>query len=508
MFVLSKEEMYFYDKHTIEKIGIPGKTLMENAGRGCAEFITNEILETSGIVKNPDHKIIVFCGNGNNGGDGFVIARYLFENEYEVEVVLTGKIEKMSLETRENFDKCQKLEIPIEIINDRAGWESADIELDKYSIIVDAIFGIGFQGNVRGWLKEIFAIINLSTALKIAIDISSGIEADTGKAEDAIISDYTLTMANYKYGHFLGEGRNRSGSVLVIDIGIPSEVYTAFPPTGKLITADNVVFPVRSILSHKGDYGKVGIIAGSPGYSGAAIMASKAALRTGAGIIKLFHPPGMETIFETSLIEVMTHPIPTDENGKICPENLIEPLNDLDVLLMGPGIGTSPQTKHFLTYLMKYWQKPMLLDADALNIISANPELKSWLKNKLLTPHIGEFARLCGKQTVDIMADTIPHLKMFSAKYECSVLLKSSTTIFCNGQELVFDISGNDGLSTGGSGDVLAGIIISFLGQKLDMENAAVSASYLLGITAENLAETRKPASIIPTEIIDQLFKY
>jgi len=508
MWVLSKEEMRFYDKHTIEKRGIPSKELMENAGRGCAQFLRNEILEVDGVVRDLGQKIIVFCGNGNNGGDGFVIARYLKQWEYEVEIVFTGRKEKMSPETRENYEECRRLDISIRPIHEEKDWKNAKIDLGNYDILVDAIFGIGFQGEVRGCYKGLFEIINQADLPKIAIDISSGTEADTGKAANAIISDYTLTMAAFKYGHFLGEGKEKAGEVLVIDIGIPEEVFLKYPPVGKLVTADNVKFPLRYKFSHKGNYGKIGIIAGSPGYSGAAVMSARAALRAGAGLVKLFHPAGMEAIFENALIEVMTHSIPLQKNKEIDCSMLFKQLKDLDGLLIGPGIGTSSQTGKMLSFLLENWKKTIILDADALNMISQNESLKKKLKGKLITPHIGEFARLTGEKISQLEADPIETLKEFAGKYDCYVLLKSSTTLFSDGKKIVFNITGNDGLSTGGSGDVLAGIIISFLGQKLDIENAAVSASYLLGATAEKLSETRNPASIIPTDIIEELFKH
>ena len=508
MHILSREEMYFYDKHTINQLRIPGKDLMEKAGKGCADFMLNEILETAGLSRDPEQKIIIFCGSGNNGGDGFVIARYLVENEYDVRIILTGKTEKMSPETKENYDKCLNIGIAVQTVQDLETWRKADIDLKDYTIVVDAIFGIGFQGEVKGWHKELFNIINQNDSLTIAIDISSGVDADTGSAESAIKADYTLTMANYKYGHFLGEGRIRSGEVLTIDIGIPEKVYDKFPPKGRLVTAENVIFPVRSHYSHKGDYGKIGIIAGSPGFSGAAVMAAKAALRSGAGLIKLFHPAGMETIFETSLIEVMSHSIPQLVNKEYDRERFLSILVDLDALLIGPGIGTTDKSSRLVEFILLNWKKPLILDADALNIIAANDKLKPLLKGRLLTPHIGEFSRLCNKDISEIRSDPLMYVKDFCKKFECNVLLKSATTIFCDGRELILDVSGNDGLSTGGSGDVLAGIIISFLGQKLDLKNAAISASYLLGITAEKLAEIRMPASIIPSDVIEELFKY
>ncbi|MFC1898015.1 NAD(P)H-hydrate dehydratase [Candidatus Cloacimonadota bacterium] len=513
MYVLSREEMYAFDKYTIEQIGIPGKELMEKAGKGCAEFIRDQLLVYSEDVRETlkessretveeetfsRFKIALFCGAGNNGGDGFVIARYLKEWNYEPFIFLLGTTDKMSPETLENYQSCQELEIEIVAI------DNADIDynLSEYDLIVDAIFGVGLKGIVKGWKAELIERINNSGTSIVAIDIASGVDANSGQAEVAVQADFTLTMANYKYGHFLGKGHEKCGEILVVDIGIPESAYDRFPPKGKLITSDDVVYPTRSRFSHKGDYGKIGIIAGSPGFSGAAVMAARSALRSGAGLITLFHPVGMDQIFESQLLEVMTIPIEKD--------GFLNKLKNMDTLLIGPGIGTENKTVEMLSEILTIWEKPLVLDADALNIVSDNRELLEKIKNKsvILTPHIGEFARLFQKPISEIQADPLQALDEFIKEFKCCILLKSSTTILADEKNYIFDISGNDGLSTGGSGDVLAGIIVSFLGQKLDLKNAAISASYLLGETAERLAEIRKPASIIPSDIIDNLFKY
>ncbi|HPR17224.1 MAG TPA: NAD(P)H-hydrate dehydratase [Candidatus Cloacimonadota bacterium] len=512
MYVLSRQEMYAFDQYTITKLDIPAAELMENAGRGCAEFIRNELLpcRNCGCDCGKSHsdsvrKIAVFCGAGNNGGDGFVVARYLKEWDYFPIIFLLGDPEKMSPETLENYQSCRELAIPISLL------KRADFDLSGCELIVDAIFGIGLKGTVSGWLAELIEKINQTNKTVVAIDIASGIDADTGQAEVAINADFTLTMAAYKYGHFLGKGREKSGETLVVDIGIPQQVFAQFPPQGKLVTAENVLFPSRSRFSHKGDYGRVGIIAGSDGFSGAAIMASRAALRSGAGLITLFHPAGMELIFETQLLEVMTYSLP-DWTIMDSPEvtKFKEKLNTMDALLIGPGIGTTTETVALLKDILTFWQKPLVLDADALNILAQNRELLSILKNKqvILTPHIGEFARLSDKTIEQIQADPLQALAEFYHDFGIAVLLKSATTIFYDGESFTFNISGNDGLSTGGSGDVLAGIIISFLAQKLAPKEAATSASYLLGETAEKLAEIRSTASIIPSDIIENLFVF
>lgn len=514
MYVLSRDEMYSIDKFTIEKAGIPGQELMENAGRGCSKFINDLIA--------PKSRIALFCGSGNNGGDGFVIARYLQNWQHSPEIFLMGNIDKMSAETLSNYHKCEKLCIQIYRIEEKPN------DLSEFDLIIDAIFGVGLKGEIKGWRVDVINKINSSGKTIVAIDIASGIDANTGQVKIAVEADFTLTMAAMKYGQLLGEGREKSGEVLVIDIGVPDDVFLEFPLKGKLATCDNVIFPYRNRFSHKGDYGRVGIIAGSPGFTGAAILASKAALRAGAGMITLFHPLGLEIIFENQLLEIMTYTIPFPFNMSQQNETktkrgkksnsfdsegfteFFDKLYSMDVLLIGPGIGKSEEMVDLIKQITTSWNKPLILDADALNIISDNKNILENLSSKqvILTPHIGEFARLCDVTTEDILKDPLQYLQDFTEKYKCNVLLKSATSIYCDETGFIFDTTGNDGLSTGGSGDVLAGIITSFVGQQLSLKDAAVSASYLMGETAEKLAEIRKPASIIPSDIIENIFKY
>ncbi|MBN1326634.1 MAG: NAD(P)H-hydrate dehydratase, partial [Candidatus Cloacimonetes bacterium] len=485
MHVLSRQEMYWFDKYTIEKIGIPGENLMENAGKGCFDYLISELIK-------PEHKILIICGNGNNGGDGMVIARYLKNANIETKIVLVGDPGKMSPETLKNYQSCLDLNISVQFANSREEWENLDVNRENFTLIVDALFGIGFKGEIIGWKTQIVDWINSGDSTVVAIDIPSGLDADTGNHGKVVKADFTLTMAALKYGHLLLPGRVACGVVKVIDLGFPENLFTSFPPRGRLVTENNVEFPSRSRFSHKGDYGRIGIIAGSPGYTGAAVMSCRAALRAGGGLIYLLYPVqrDLDLIYENKLTEVITISLPLDENGVINKKALNDKLENIDVLLLGPGIGQSQLSMDLVEYLLDCWKKPLVLDADALNIISRKPELLRLLEGRLLLPHIGEFARLVQKNSELIQKDLLPELMSFCQKHGCSVLLKSATSVFCDGHNLVFNTKGNDGLATGGSGDVLAGIVISFLGQKLATREAATAAAFLLGITAEKIALT------------------
>lgn len=503
--VLSRAEIYFYDNYTIEKLGIPGIELMENAGRNCTDYIQKNLIKSGS-------RTLIVCGTGNNGGDGFVIARYLHKFGHKVEIMLLGSPDKMSPETSENYLKCQNIDLPIKIVDSSDELENSKIY--EFDLIVDAIFGIGFKGEVTGWRKDLIEQLNGMNSIRVSIDIASGIDADTGQVETAVQADYTLTMAAAKYGHFLGKGRKFTGKLEIIDIGIPKHLFEQIPPQAKLINIDNVIYPARCEFSHKGDYGRVGIIGGSAGFSGAALMAASAALRAGAGLVTIFHPAGREAIFASTLWEAMNYSLPETETGFIDFDLVWQKLIQMDVLLIGPGLGTEPKSADFLKKLLQVWKKPIVLDADALNIISQNRELLKLLKrNILLTPHLGEFARLSELSIAQVQDNSPLYLTKFCEEYNCTVLLKSATSLYCeskdgNSTELYFNISGNDALSTGGSGDVLAGIITSFIGQGSSIQEAATAGSFLLGITAEKLSLQREPRSIIPTDIVANLFKY
>lgn len=501
MKILSRQLMQQYDKYTIEHFGIPGKTLMEIAGKKSAFFINRRVLGRPA-------KVALLCSHGNNGGDGFVIARYLKKFGHEPTIFFVGQEDKMSPETNENYELLKECEISIIKVPDFEAWQEHQKLFTFADLIVDAIFGIGFRGTVKGWLAKLIAAINQADKFIVAVDIASGIDANTGFVDIAIRADVTLTMAAYKYAHFLGEGREYSGFVEVIDIGIPAEVETRFPPEASLITSELVEYPWRSVCSHKGSFGKLGIVAGSPGYSGAAILSAQAALRAGAGLVYLFHPPGMENIFESALIEPITIALPDVDNQAV--DLILNKSGQMDALLLGPGLGVSERTKLIVGEILKHCHCPLIIDADGLNILAQNDELLKLLydRNVVLTPHIGEFSRLSKTDISKINSDPLSNLKSFCDEFKVRVLLKSFTSIYFNGEHFYFNIRGNDGLATGGSGDVLSGIIGSFVAQNSTLDDAVLSASYLLGFTAEKLGQIRKPASIIPTDIIENLFKY
>lgn len=483
-YVISRETMYALDKRTMQEFAIPSRVLMELAGSQSAQHIA----EKYGLNK----RFIILCSHGNNSGDGFVIARWLINMGAGVEIIMVGDENKMSPETLANYNLCRKLKC---LIHEDNKYESTLTQPNI--VLIDALLGIGFQGKLRGEVADLIKQANSIQAPKIAIDIPSGVDANTGEAEDAFQADYTLTMAAIKQGMLLNAAPTYCGEIKVIDISIPDSYFPHNNQIGQIHT--NLQYPHRFKHSHKGDYGKVVIIAGSPSFSGAAILCSKACVKSGAGLVKLLHPKGMDSIFENSLTEVMT--IGYADNLEI--EEL---LAWSDVVLIGPGLGTTDVAKQILKKILLNYNKTLVIDADGLNILASMKHLlKESKANILLTPHLGELSRLCDISLTELQKDVLNLARKFVEEYSLSLLVKSSVSFYLDNSSLIFTTAGNDGLSTGGSGDVLAGIITSFIGQKLNIQEAAVNGSLYLGRISELLAQTTRTFSLTPTAIIDNI---
>lgn len=500
--ILTANQMRELDLRAINELGLPSRLLMENAGRECARIIYDEY---------PDRLyplVTVLCGTGNNGGDGAVIARWLHLWGHEVVIIRLGGT-KSSPETSENFKLCEKLGIPsFKVSSEKELAEKLLHMLRNSGLVVDAIFGLGFRGVPKPLMAKVFKLVNDFAEFIISVDIASGKNADTGEAKNAIQPDATLVIDSYKFGHVLGAGLPSCGTCHHVDIGIPFSYHHAISPA-QLFGAEDFQPPPRSRQSHKGSYGRAFIFGGIPGYTGASVMAAHAALRAGCGYAYLLHRIELMAVYAIKLTEALSLAIPETAKTQM-PEQktLLHLLSQASAVLIGPGLGRDDYSLRLLEIALKNLKIPLVVDADGLNLISENPELFIYLKrpNVLLTPHWGEFTRLSGVSMDDLRADCLAPLKDFVAKYGAQVLLKSHFSIYHDEKNTLINASGNDGLATGGSGDVLAGIITSFLAQGQQIPLAAMNASFLMGKTAENLAQSRATASILPTDIIQNLF--
>jgi hydroxyethylthiazole kinase-like uncharacterized protein yjeF len=510
----TSSQMRNIDKKTIEGIGIPGLELMEKAGKGVA-LAAKEML---GEIKNK--KVIIFCGRGNNGGDGFVVGRYLSEWGAQVEFFLTANRGEVKGDAKTNLKKAEEMGLPINEVLKKEEIPSM-IETD---LIVDALFGTGFAGEINGYIKDIVELINSSDAPVISVDIPSGLHADTGQfIGPCIKAERTVTMALPKMGHFFFPGKEMSGKVSVVDIGVPPHVIEEENIKLNLITQQEVkeVLPKRPGDAYKGTCGRVVLIAGSTGLTGAASLASLSSLRAGAGMAILGIPQTLNPILEMKLTEVMTKPLPdVRKKGALALRGLGE-IRELlkwgDCCAIGPGLGQHFETLELVRRLLSKIDMPTVIDADGLNAIAKDVSiLKQCQAPLILTPHIGELSRLNGVPIGEIAKDRIKYASDFAKEYNCVLVFKGAPTIISEpGGQTYVNPTGNAGMATAGSGDVLTGIIVGLLAQmlmlrkgedirKIMLDSACVGV-YIHGLTGDLAKEEKGEMGMIAGDMMEKI---
>ena len=509
MYLVTASEMRKMDQETIESFGLLGRILMENAGRGATRFLLDQFGDLS------NKKIGVVAGRGNNGGDGFVIARYLFQKGIRVTVFLLSKKEKVKGDAADNLKLLDPLDVPVIEVPDKDAFVTHKTQMRHQDLWVDAILGTGLQSEVKGFFKTIIDFINQSDKPVFAVDIPSGLNSDTGQpCGTCIQARATATFAFAKTGHFLFPGAVYTGDLDIVDIGVPVHIANAIRPLQHLLTNRFI----RSLLqprppdAHKGNTGHVLVIAGSPGKTGAAAMTATSALRAGAGLVTLGIPASLNPILETQVIEAMTHPLPEAEGstlGKKSFDAIMDLLTDKKCLALGPGIGTSPETQKLVHHLIEKSSKPIVIDADGLNCLVGNAKI---LKNTeapiILTPHPGEMARLIDATVGDLPQDRIGFARNFAEKYHIHLVLKGAGTVIAHPDGNVFvNSTGNSGMASGGMGDVLTGVIAGFIAQGYPLETATHLGVYLHGAAADKLAKKLGPYGYLATEVMDDIPK-
>lgn len=463
MKILTAEQMREVDRRTMEDIGIPGTILMENAGIHVVE-IMEEHFEHFGSLK-----VAVVSGRGNNGGDGFVIARQLYMRGMIPHVFLTCPSEELKGEARANFEILQRYrEIPIYEIPDEEALNALDISLDAFQVIVDAILGTGLREPVEGYLGTVIQAINSSPANIVAVDIPSGLFADEYRpVENAVFADITVTFTAPKPGLLLGEAYSYVGDLYTVSIGSPDFLLETPEHSLNVITPEDfeiLVMP-RKKDTHKGNYGHVLIAGGSTGKTGAVRMAGLAALRTGAGLVTVAVPDEVAGFVNADCPELMTERVGAEGfRGKGASDRLLALLANRDLLALGPGLGTDDATAALVLDLIPRLDVPAVLDADALTCLAKD---KSVLEKAhvplVLTPHPGEMARLLGCSTGDVQEDREGISTEFARKYGVYLILKGFRTVVAEPDGQVWiNLTGNPGMATAGSGDVLSGILGAF----------------------------------------------
>lgn len=506
--VVTAKEMQNIDRKAIKKYNIPGVVLMENAGIRVVEVL-EELYDD--LI---DKKIAVFAGKGNNGGDGFVVARHLTNKGINTKVFLLTSRSKVSGDAKLNLNIILKMGIDIEELSDKKDIRRLRSKIDSFDIIVDAILGTGLISEVKGYYKNIISMINEFQKKVISIDIPSGLSSDTGEIlGEHIKSDITVTFGLPKRGHLLYPSAKSVGELRVVDISIPKNIIDEENIKVNLLDEEDIrkILGPREADAHKGTYGHTLIVAGSLGKSGAATLAGLGALRSGAGLVTLALPKSLCRSAASSFIELMTYPLPETEEGTISEkavDYIIEKSNQVEAVVIGPGITTHPKTVNFLIEMLKKLSTPVLIDADGINDLAIHgPDILKKIESPLiLTPHPGEMARLTKTSVGDIQKDRLNTAADFSKKYGVFLALKGARTVISDPKgNLYINPTGNPGMATAGSGDILSGIIAGFIAQGIEPLDALKAGVYLHGFAADIATISKGEAALITGDILDAL---
>lgn len=468
------------DSRTIENFGVPGVVLMENAGRAVSNVIEKEFPGTGSVA--------VFCGSGNNGGDGFVVARHLIKRGRQVTAYIKKNLKDYTGDGAINLGILRKMGGDIvKLKRDFSNFSECDI-------VVDAIFGTGLDREVKGQYREIIEFINSLRCPRVAIDMPSGIDADNGNILGVSVNaDITVTFVIPKIGLCLYPGAEYAGHIYIADISTPPQLEEDIPY--ELITPGKCrdILKPRKGNSHKGTYGHLLVLAGSTGKSGAAYLTSLGAARAGTGLVTIGIPGAISDSMEQKTTEVMTYPVDDYGKGIFGPgslDDIRKASEGKSVIATGPGISTSGDTAEFLYTLLGETSLPVVADADALTLIAGNRDiLKKTSHPAILTPHPGEMARLCDTGSADIQKNRTGYSLEFAKKYGVYIVLKGARTVIATpGGRLYINPSGNPGMASGGMGDVLTGVIAGFLCQGYSQEEACIIAVFLHGLAGDMIA--------------------
>ncbi len=507
MKVLSAAQMQAVDRQTIEDLGIPGVVLMESAGRAVAEEITRRFAARKPLGA------LVLAGRGNNGGDGYVIARHLLDNGWLVNTVVLAERHTVKGDAAVNLAALEKCRGTIFFAPDQASLEELLSTNQLSGVLVDALFGTGLSKPVGGHYAVAIDWINDQLMPVVAVDIPSGIDASNGRIlGHCVAADLTVSFVFPKIGQVSYPGAGKVGALVTVDIGIPQFVIEQTQADCLLIDGceAEALVPHRDQDGHKGTFGHLLVLAGSLGKSGAAIMAAESGLRGGAGLVTLACPKSVQSVVATRLVEVMTVPL-ADFDGEVslqAREQVSSLLADKQALALGPGLGLSEEAQALVCHLVQDAELPIVIDADGLTALSGHLEVLRHRQGRetVLTPHPGEMARLCGLSIEEIQSDRFSVAKDFAVRHQVVLVLKGARTLIaCPDGRVHVNAGGHAGLASGGMGDVLTGLIGSLLAQGLTAEAAATLAVYLHGSAADRLLSCSGDAGLMATDIMREL---
>jgi NAD(P)H-hydrate epimerase len=508
MKVVTGQIMRAIDKAAIENYNIPGIILMENA----ALSVVDVIAEYSKTIKHA--KVTIVAGKGNNGGDGFCIARHLYKRGMEVNIIFVGDITNVIGDALTNYKIISAIGIAINIINSDAKLELARNLIRACDITVDALLGTGLKGGTDGLIKDMIDTINEYSRYVIAVDGPSGVNAETGHVEtNAVKADKTVTFALIKQGLLLYPGKEYVGELICKDIGIPDQIIKSMNIKTNIVTKQECIelMPRRLPRSNKGTYGKLMVIAGSNEMTGAPILTCKAAYKTGVGLVNLVSTNEAITIAQAHSIENVYTIAPSKE-GKLCLESfevIKDKINKATAIALGPGLGQGLEVTSLIEKLLNNINVPIVIDADGLNAIQYNVDILKAVKAPvIITPHPMEMSRLTGLSVEHILAHTIEVATDFSKKYNLITLLKDARTIIAdpNG-DVYINTTGNSSMAKAGSGDVLTGIIGALLAQHVEPFIAAALGAYLHGRAGELASQKLGVLGVLASDLCDYIAK-
>jgi ADP-dependent NAD(P)H-hydrate dehydratase / NAD(P)H-hydrate epimerase len=512
MKAITTAEMQELDRRTMREFDIPGEVLMERAGIGVAEVVRRIVQ-----IARMGHPLVqLFAGRGNNGGDAFVAARYLKELDFDVQVFLAGETSALRGDALEHLMKMKAAGVSLQELPETEDWE--DLYDDPQAcgdILVDGLLGTGIAGPARGLAAAAIQVINrfAEFAHVVAIDAPSGLNTDTGVAEgDVVTADVTATMALPKIGLVQPTAIEYVGNLDVIDIGVPPQLHAGLASPVDLVTGYDVraLLARRSRIAHKGDFGHVLLIGGAPGYTGAMSLATMAATRSGAGLVTVLAPASLVPMVADIVPEAMVHVGHTDPSGTLAADAMQRwgvSTAAFSAILVGPGMGNSAATRAIVEFVCAAATCPVVLDADALNAVAADPGvLKRAAGPTIITPHPGELARLLHTDTESIQRDRLGAARSAAEAFGAVVVLKGAGTVICgvDGRPHV-NLTGNPGMARGGMGDVLAGLLTGLAGQRAAPFAAACAAVYLHGRAGDNVALYSSQAGMIAGDVVEEL---
>lgn len=488
MKLVTAKEMKALDVQAQNDYAMPGILLMDNAAQAVAEAVHEALTALEG------ERVVFFCGGGNNGGDGLGAARWLQSYGVSVRAFVVGAaLDAVQGDAALELAMFTKAGGRVEALSTEDDWVLAELAASKADVLVDALLGTGFHGELEGDVLRACELLNKSEKYILAVDVPTGVNADNGAVcENAVRADHTVTMALVKTGLLLYPGREYCGDIELADISMPVKLVEEYQSDKYRLTDEIVreLLPLRKANAHKGDAGRVVICAGSPGYTGAAALASDAAVKAGAGLVSLYTPLSSRDVLAIKLTEVMVHGLLERMPGILgggAASDVASSAEAADVLAIGPGLGMSESTQEAVRTILQKITTPVVIDADALTALAGHTEILAAMQaQKVLTPHPGEMARLTGLEIAEIEADRINIAKKYAEQWQAIVVLKGAPTVIgCPNGTVYVNSTGNSSLATGGSGDVLTGIIAGLAAQEISLQEAAICGVYLHGLAAE-----------------------